>query len=196
MSKWAQFAIINFAICHFIRCEWVISQQVSAIWLNLSSQVYFFSPQELMSSYVNYKIWLLNLEICVFKGISQCICSVQSCLFRFVPIWECCINFSLISIVCSKLSNICLIFDTFLVIGIFLQVLVHACSIHLIMVDIGFCVLCVCACCYTVLITGWWWVDLCVNQWSGIGITILESPCMWDLPMHGGLKGIGLDASD
>ena len=40
----------------------------------------FFSPQELMSSYVNYKILLLNLEICVFKEISQCICSVQSCL--------------------------------------------------------------------------------------------------------------------
>ena len=25
----------------------------------------FFSPQELMSSYVNYKILILNLEICV-----------------------------------------------------------------------------------------------------------------------------------
>ena len=35
----------------------------------------FFSPQELMSSYVNYRILILNLEICVFKGISQCICS-------------------------------------------------------------------------------------------------------------------------
>ena len=31
----------------------------------------FFSPQELMSSYVNYKIGILNLEICVLKGISQ-----------------------------------------------------------------------------------------------------------------------------
>ena len=26
-------------------------------------------------------------------------------------------------------------------------------------------------------------------------ITILESPCTWDLPVHGGLEGIGLDAS-
>ena len=25
----------------------------------------FFSPQELMSSYVNYKIWIVNLEIYV-----------------------------------------------------------------------------------------------------------------------------------
>ena len=28
----------------------------------------FFSPQELMSSYVNYRILILNLEICVLKG--------------------------------------------------------------------------------------------------------------------------------
>ena len=27
-----------------------------------------FSPQELMSSYVNYRILILNLEICVLKG--------------------------------------------------------------------------------------------------------------------------------
>ena len=28
----------------------------------------FFSPQELISSYVNYRILILNLEICVLKG--------------------------------------------------------------------------------------------------------------------------------
>ena len=47
----------------------------------------------------------------------------------------------------------------------------------------------------------------CTNHWGMVGgplckpviwnqsIAILESPCTWDLPVHGGLEGIGLDAS-
>ena len=51
----------------------------------------------------------------------------------------------------------------------FLRFWAHACSIHLIRVDTVFCMLCVCACWYSAPITGGQWVDLCVNQWSGIG---------------------------
>ena len=70
----------------------------------------------------------------------------------------------LIPLVLLKLFNVCIIFDIFLVIGIFLEVLAYACSNHLIRVDIGFCMLCVCACWYSVQITGRQWVDLCINQ--------------------------------
>ena len=63
------------------------------------------------------------------------------------------------------------------------------------MADIGFCMLSMC-----LLLS-------CTNNWGGgvsgplcksdleSIIAILESPCTWDLPVHGGLEGIGLDAS-
>ena len=102
----------------------------------------------------------------------------------------------LLSIVLLKLFNVCILFDIFLVISIFLEVLAHTYIIHQIRVDIGFSILCVCACWYSVPITWGWWLDLCVNQWSGIGHCHPRvSHACRNLPVHGRLVWVGMNAS-
>ena len=52
-----------------------------------------------------------------------------------------------------------------------------------------------CACWYCIPMTGAWWVDLCVNQWSGIDHGHPRVPMSMGTTCAWGLKGIALNSS-